>query len=40
MNLAINEKLYIYTQKKNCQFATKMSNYATKMLYAIKRHIA
>ncbi len=37
MNLAINEKLYLHS--KNLLFATKMSNYATKMLYAIKRHI-
>ncbi len=38
MNLAINEKLYLHS--KNLSFATKMCNYATKMLYAIKRYIA
>ncbi len=38
MNLAINEKLYLHLIKLS--FVTKMFNYATKMLYAIKRHIA
>jgi hypothetical protein len=38
MNLAIDEKLYLHLIK--LLFITKMFNYATKMLYAIKRHIA